>query len=132
LINVLEHIYKYENVISESNRVLKSNGNIYLAVPFIHQIHGSPNDYFRYSKSALEKMLSENNFSDINIEELGFGLFSLFFQSFLIGFIPFNFLKNTFKNIMIFLDKIILKYSSRYRKWAINNPMGYWVSASKK
>jgi SAM-dependent methyltransferase len=132
LMNVLEHIYKFENVISESSRVLKKEGKIYLAVPFMHQIHGSPNDFFRYSKATLERLLLENNFEKIEIKELGFGFLSLGFQTFFIGFIPFLFCKNVVKSLFILIDKIILKFSPRYRRWAKNNPMGYWVSATKK
>lgn len=131
LINVLEHIYNFKNVISESNRVLKSDGKIYLAVPFIHQIHGSPNDFFRYSKSTLNRLLLQSDFKNIKIEELGFDFFSLGYQMFFIGVIPSSFFKKITKNFLIFLDKFILKFSSCYRQWAKNNPMGYWVEATK-
>lgn len=132
LMNVLEHVYKFENVISESSRVLKKEGKIYLAVPFIHQIHGSPNDFFRYSKATLNRLLLENNFENIKIKELGFGFFSLGYQMFFIGIIPFVFCKKIFRDICILIDKIILKILPRYRHWSKNNPMGYWVEATKK
>src|SRR3990172_12217357 len=41
-INVLEHIYNYQNVLKESSRVLKRNGTLILITPFIFQIHESP------------------------------------------------------------------------------------------
>src|SRR3989344_9345935 len=48
--NVLEHIYDFQNVFSEVCRVLKKRGSFIFAVPFMFHIHGSPDDYFRYSK----------------------------------------------------------------------------------
>jgi len=131
LINVLEHIYNFENVFLESNRILKKGGCIYAATPFMHQIHGSPNEFFRYSKSAIEKIAKNYGFEVIKLEELGFGFLSLGYQTFFIGFIPTILLKRLFKSFFIFIDKIILKYSSKYRRWSRNNPLGYWFIIKK-
>ncbi|MHB1117942.1 MAG: methyltransferase domain-containing protein, partial [Minisyncoccota bacterium] len=97
--NVLEHVYGFDNVISETSRVLKKGGIFIFSVPFMHHIHGSPDDYFRYTRSAIEKMLKEHNFKDIEIQEIGLGLFSLFYQS-AAGMFP-VLLKIVFKNIAI-------------------------------
>lgn len=131
LINVLEHVYSFDNVFSESNRVLKKGGCIYVATPFMHQIHGSPNDFFRYSKSAIEKIVQNHGLEVIKIEELGFGFLSLGYQVFFMGFIPTILFKKVVKNFFIFIDKIILKHSLKYRRWSKNNPLGYWFIIKK-
>ena len=127
--NVLEHVYKFNNVVSETSRVLKEGGQFIFAVPFMHHIHGSPDDYFRYSRSAIEKMLIENNFQVISINEIGLGLFSLFYQS-SSGMFP-NIFKVIFKNVAISLDKVLLALSKRYRNVAKRIPLGYFVIAKK-
>ncbi|HEC30489.1 MAG TPA: methyltransferase domain-containing protein, partial [Candidatus Yonathbacteria bacterium] len=38
-INTLEHIFDYKNLLSEINRILKNDGTLILAVPFLVQIH---------------------------------------------------------------------------------------------
>ena len=81
-INVMEHIFNYKNLIDESFRILKSGGSMNISVPFFFNIHGSPDDYFRYTKSALVRILSEAGFSDVTVTELGDGPFSAIFQNF--------------------------------------------------
>lgn len=127
--NVLEHVYGFDNVISETFRVLKKGGTFIFAVPFMHHIHGSPDDYFRYTRSAIEKMLKEHNFTDIEIKEIGLGLFSLFYQS-SAGMFP-SFLKWVFKNIALSVDWLLCKLSQRYRNVAKRIPLGYFVIAKK-
>ncbi len=131
LLNVLEHIYDFNNVFSESNRVLKKGGCIYAATPFVYRIHSSPSDFFRYSRSAIERMALDSGFEIVEIQELGFGFFTLNFQMFFIDILPTVFLKNFFKNMFIFIDRVILKNSFRYRSWAKNNPIGYWFVLKK-
>lgn len=128
-LNVLEHIYKFNNVLAEASRVLRKNGLLILSVPFMHHIHGSPDDYFRYTRSALEEMLTENKFGDIMIEEIGSGLFSLLYQS-SAGMFP-NFLKGIFKGLSISADAVLCRLSKRYRDVSKRIPLGYFVTAKK-
>ena len=125
--NVLEHVYGFDNVISEAYRVTKKGGVLIFSVPFMHHIHGSPDDYFRYTRSAYERMLNDHNFTDIEIQEIGLGLFSLFYQS-SAGMLP-TFLKIVFKNIAIGIDRLLGKLSGRYRNVAKRIPLGYFVVA---
>jgi SAM-dependent methyltransferase len=55
----LEHIYDYGAVIEESYRCLKPRGRMLLAVPFLYYYHGAPDDYFRFTDSALDRMLNK-------------------------------------------------------------------------
>ena len=57
--NVLEHIYNYQNVIAETHRILKPGGIFVGSVPFLINYHADPNDYWRYTWQALEKIFVE-------------------------------------------------------------------------
>jgi SAM-dependent methyltransferase len=78
--NVLEHVYEFENAFSEQVRCIKVGGKIVIAVPFMHHIHGSPDDYIRYTESALRRMAEKFGCKVETLLPLGEGLFSLIFQ----------------------------------------------------
>jgi SAM-dependent methyltransferase len=75
LINVLEHIYNYKQLVEESFRVLKTGGQVVVAVPFMFPTHPSPSDFQRFTKEALEKIFKDSHFSEIEIKSLGTGVF---------------------------------------------------------
>ena len=108
IFNVLEHVFDAENAFSEINRCLKKNsGKIIGSTPFIHRVHGAPNDYSRYTKQYIEKILGKTNFKNIKIENLGYGVFTsayaiIFDYSKLIPF-----LNNIILTLCLVLDKII-------------------------
>ena len=62
LFNVLEHIYEHRQLLVEIRRVLKDEGELYLYVPFLIHIHGDPDDFFRYTESALSRLLNDAGF----------------------------------------------------------------------
>lgn len=134
-VNVLEHIFNYQNVLSESFRVLKSGGMLAGVVPFLFNVHGSPRDYFRYTGVALEKMFSEAGFRDIKVEELGTGVFSVLFQL-KYGFYRFNFLRNLAMKFHMMLDKVLIQKILKSLK-SDNHlsekhlPLGYFFVAKK-
>jgi len=130
-LNVFEHIFNFQKAFSESSRVLKPGGQFVFAVPFMYQIHGSPDDFFRYTESALRRLLKENNFQVEKIIPLGYGLMSLNFQL-IGGILPTLFLKNIFKLISVNIDKFFLRFSKRYRKFCNKTPLGYFVIANKE
>lgn len=74
--NLLEHVYNFHLCTAECYRILKPEGVIVGVVPFFHRIHPDPDDYFRYTKSSLIRIFSEAGFGEINIEALGYGVFS--------------------------------------------------------
>jgi SAM-dependent methyltransferase len=128
--NVFEHIFGFHNAFSETSRVLKKGGKIVFAVPFLYQIHGSPDDYFRYTESALRELLAINGFKVEKITPLGYSMFSLIFQI-CGGIIPTIFLKKIIQSVCVFLDKVLLKISSKYRELASRIPLGYFVIGIK-
>lgn len=77
IFNVLEHIYNYNFLISEMRRVLTDGGRLIGFVPFLVNYHPDPHDYFRYTKEALQKILADNGFRDIKVQEVGRGPFAV-------------------------------------------------------
>lgn len=73
LMNVLEHVYNYARCLAECHRILRPGGVLVGAVPFLHRVHPNPDDFFRYTRSALERSLQGAGFSSVSIEPLGFG-----------------------------------------------------------
>ena len=130
-LNVLEHIYEFENTFSEQARCVKSGGKIVIAVPFMHHIHGSPDDYIRYTESALRKMSTKFGCEVVSIVPLGAGLFSLIFQT--IGTaLPTKFLQSLVKPVCVGMDTFFNKISQNYRKLSGIIPLGYFVILQKK
>ena len=125
-LNVLEHVFEFENAFKESVRCIKKGGNIIIATPFMHHIHGSPDDYLRYTESAYRQLAEKHNCTIESITPLGFGLFSLFYQT-IGGAIPTNIARQTCKHVSIFLDKTLNKMSKSYKKLSKKIPLGYFV-----
>lgn len=73
LMNVLEHIYNHNNLISEIHRILRCGGHLHGFVPFFHPYHADPDDYFRYTHTGLFKILESAGFQDVRIERVGRG-----------------------------------------------------------
>lgn len=74
LINVLEHIFEYRQLVAECARVLRPGSPVIIAVPFLFPYHPSPNDFHRYTSTALERTLTAAGFVDIRITPLGSGV----------------------------------------------------------
>lgn len=55
----LEHIFDYKATVAEAHRCLKPGGRYLVVVPFLYYYHAAPDDYFRFTMSALEKLFSD-------------------------------------------------------------------------
>jgi SAM-dependent methyltransferase len=76
LVNVLEHIYRYKELLKESARILKPQGTAVIVVPFMFPHHPSPGDFRRFTASALVRECTEAGFSDVRVTALGSGVLS--------------------------------------------------------
>lgn len=59
LTDVLEHISRPAELISEIQRILSPSGKVILAVPFLYWLHEQPYDFFRYTEFALRELCEE-------------------------------------------------------------------------
>jgi SAM-dependent methyltransferase len=129
--NTFEHIPEFETTFKETSRVLKEGGTFVFTTPFLHQIHASPDDYWRYSATALNNLLAKNGFKAEKIIPLGKGLFTARY-SLIYGIIP-RLARPLFAAWAWMLDSTLSKISPRYKKMCAehNYPLGYFVFARK-
>lgn len=134
LINVLEHIFEYRQLIEESARILKPGGKIVIVVPFMFPYHPSPKDFHRYSGEALEKALSLAGFMDISVTPLGSGVFSVrwvLLERLLPGFLrPLSFILSPLARLCDYLFTHFAKLIGK-KYQPSDYPLGYCVTAVK-
>lgn len=127
-INVLEHLYRYEQALDECARVLKEGGKVVGVVPFMFNVHGSPNDHFRYTRSTLELLLAERGFDPIRIQELGTGAFSVIYHC-LLGFVRWDWLASLLIPVFSGLDRLVHALKPDSAMSAREMPLGYYFEA---
>ncbi len=67
----LEHHSQPSEILNEFHRVLKPDGILFGTVPFLWNLHEIPHDEYRYTPYAVERMLADAGFADIEIKGLG-------------------------------------------------------------
>lgn len=68
---VAEHVYEPAKLLSESFRCLKKKGRLVLTVPFAARWHFIPHDYWRFTPSSLDRLLSDAGFQNLRIYARG-------------------------------------------------------------
>ena len=68
---VLEHVPRPHQVISELARVLIPRGRLVLSVPHLSRLHDLPHDYFRYTEGGLRILLEDAGFEVALIRPYG-------------------------------------------------------------
>ena len=63
----LEHVPDPPRFLAEAFRCLKPGGRVLLTVPFAARWHFIPHDYWRFTPSGLQRLLSAAGFSDIRV-----------------------------------------------------------------
>lgn len=76
LVNVLEHIFNYRQLLAEAVRVVRPGGQIIVVVPFLFPVHPSPQDFWRFTSMALKREGERLKLVDMQIVALGSGVFS--------------------------------------------------------
>lgn len=74
LINVLEHIYNYRQVLREAARVVRPEGSVVIVVPFLFPVHPSPHDYWRFTAETLQKECEAVGLTVETLTPLGSGV----------------------------------------------------------
>ena len=110
VINTLEHIYNYQNFINNINISLVKGGKLEGAIPFLHPYHKDPDDYFRYTHTALKRILEKANFENVEITPICKGAFSVF-VSIISSKLKFKILILISWSLAILLDLILNKIS---------------------
>ncbi len=68
---VLEHIYDINQFLKECYRVLSKKGKMFFTIPFAARNHYIPYDYWRLTPAAIEKLLGNTGFVNINVKPRG-------------------------------------------------------------
>ena len=125
LFNVLEHIFDWEFIFNEITRILRTNGELHIIIPFSYPIHGSPNDYLRVTHDYLKIYLEKWNFKNIRISPISYGPFS---NSQIIGYTH-KLINGPYSQIAVVLDKIFYKiFKKKYNAYNKRCPLFYYVS----
>lgn len=139
---VMEHVPDTVSFLKECNRSLKPGGLLIFTVPFSYRFHYIPHDYFRWTPSALERLLVDTGFKDISVEPLGSDLTTVSHKIIIIfyGLIFSNktILKKIigFMLVVLFLPFLIIVHSiGLISIWfdigSKDDPLGYTVTAIK-
>lgn len=68
---VLEHLPQPLKALCEFHRVLASEGRLFLTAPLVWEEHEAPFDFYRYTRSGLDELLSQAGFEKIEIAARG-------------------------------------------------------------
>jgi SAM-dependent methyltransferase len=135
LINVLEHIFNYRELLKESIRAIKFGGTVVVIVPFLFPIHPSPNDFHRFTEQTLRKELELLNLKNIQITALGTGVFGArYLMKDRLLPAPIRFIRYYTARYFVYLyDWLFVKISKILKKKYIPSDyaLGYCVTAQK-
>lgn len=123
--NILEHIYHHGFLLSEAKRVLRSGGHLVGFVPFWVGYHPDPHDYFRYTKEALQLMLTDAGFSTIKVRSVGGGPFRASFNTIALS-LP-RFLRPVVYLLFVPFDSLMLKIRPHAKE---RYPLGFVFTAT--
>lgn len=126
LFNVMEHIFDYKNLLDETVRILKPGGVLHGFVPFMWHFHPDPNDYFRFTEQALQRLIEREGVEQVKIVPICYGPFKVA-ATVLGGVIKFKVIKIVTYSMAMFLDSILMRVSSGATRY----PMGYYFSATR-
>ena len=68
---VLEHVPDPMPLLSEVVRALRPGGRMYLTVPYLWPLHDVPDDMYRYTPFALERVLRLAGLDDVELKATG-------------------------------------------------------------
>jgi len=117
-----------KNTFSEIKKIVKKNGNLIGSTPFIYQVHGAPNDYFRFTKDFFYENL-KRDFKKIYIKQLGHGPFTASFSLInpYLKFLP------IFRELILILAYILDSLIQIFVKTKLNEiyPIGFFFIIKK-
>ena len=66
--SVMEHVAKPWIAAKNIEDIIKSNGKLFWTTPWVWRIHGYPDDYWRYTPSAVKQIFSFINWTFVGFE----------------------------------------------------------------
>lgn len=128
MLNVLVLLFNYQSSINETCRVLKKGGTTYVWSPFMTNTHYHPDDFFRFTDSALKKIFKEAGYSKVEVHPYG-GIGNILgtYTAQLAQKLPIlpGLIRFMFHGFNSLISKIV--GHKNYKKW----PLGYLVVATK-
>ena len=76
--HLFEHVFDFSSSAEEIYRVLKPGGKLILSVPFMHKYHADPDDYFRFTDSAIVKTWEKGGLTCESMDYIGEGMYTYF------------------------------------------------------
>jgi SAM-dependent methyltransferase len=120
---VLEHLRDPRTAVGEMYRLLKDGGVCLLSTRFIHPIHGSPMDFYRFTADGLRHLFSD--FAEVEVVPLGNRIQALWLL------LTHNHIKGKKKRLMLLLMPIT-RLLARVKVDDTLMPLGYLVVARKR
>jgi len=74
--HLFEHVYNYSTSVAEIFRILKPGGKFIISMPFMYKYHADPDDYYRFTDSAIVKIWEEGGLKCSAVEYLGEGIYT--------------------------------------------------------
>lgn len=105
---VIEHVFNLPKLLSEINRVMKTDANLVMTCPFIIAEHEVPNDFARYTSFGIKHLLNTHGFEIIYYKKIGTSIESVMqvFLSYLDSYVISKL--NFFKPLKFILGPIII------------------------
>jgi SAM-dependent methyltransferase len=125
--NVMEHIFNYRNLIAESRRILRDGGELHGFVPLMHHFHPDPNDYFRFTGQALERILGEEGFTGVEVMPIAYGPFKVAAAA-MGHVVRYRLFRVVAYGIGMALDRFVENFSSGGKNYA----MAYYFHGKRK
>lgn len=125
--NLLEHVADPQAVMNEMSRILSKDAICLVETPFLVNVHGHPDDYWRMTDTALKQMAERAGLHVVRIESLGGGAFlasAAMVQPMIpriLFFIPLA--------LALFLDSIVFALRPT---WQSRWPLGYFMVCEKR
>lgn len=69
--DVIEHLPDPRLAFLEMSRLLKPGGILLLNTPFLYMLHEIPNDYYRFTRYAIQRLADTAGMEVVRLEEIG-------------------------------------------------------------
>jgi SAM-dependent methyltransferase len=129
LFNILEHLTSPDAALREAHRLLKRGGTVIGTVPFLVNVHRDPEDYARYTDTALAALFARTGFATQAIEPIGRGPLLAAYEQ--LDMLIWNPLHLLFLPIVWFLDWFIQRLKPR-RNFRAQFPLSYNFIVEKR